>query len=250
MNEQGLPEPMPTPHRERITIALLMLWTAMSAVLLALSVRQLNLRVAEDRTAALVQATVLQLAVGQAIISGAGGAAIALHLWRRFQGGPKFPVQPGHWILVIAGLVPLISYGSSILVLYLWRWYGTLAWPHLMLLGVSVLTSILLYAYVASTQRDQWRRVFLLCAVLLSFRLLVQIGSLFYWRLRWWDPYLGFGISWIVTFTIIGAAVMDWSRRTSRDSLHWAGVSLYVLHRFFELVTSLAIILLRFSSTP
>jgi hypothetical protein len=250
MNEQGLLEPDAPPHRERLTIGLLMLWTAMSAVLLAMSVRQLNFQVAENRTDSLVQTAALQLAVGQAVISGAGGAAIALHFWRRFQRGPAFPVQPGHWILVIAGVTPLISYGSRMVVLYLWQWYGALSWTHFVLLGGSVVSVALLYAYAARMQSNPWRWVFLLCAALLSIRLLVQISSFFYWGLIRWDPYLGFGISWIVTFAMIAAAIMDWIRRTPRDSLHWAGVILYVSHRFFELATSLVVILLRYSSNP
>ncbi len=103
IGENPFGPPAPPPLR----IAHLMLWTAGSAVILAMY-RGIFDEIEPSVPHAIRLILTVSLLLGS-MICGAAISSVAVFLYRRFTKGPPFPVQPGHWLLLILGVVELVT---------------------------------------------------------------------------------------------------------------------------------------------
>jgi hypothetical protein len=181
-------------------------------------------------------------------IHGAGIAAIGLLVLRRFQCRPSFPIQFGHWLLLMQGA----------------SWLAQFAYPHL-------------HRYVelqALYHPDGWTgfvnvRIFLLTIYCLFWLPAVVVPALavYYskgqpvWQVlaglqsitMFWlglQPFFGRddAMIWIAGAMLLGlitfvlffaAAIYDVVQRQTRDQLHWTGIA-------FQVGVTLVLRLLRF----
>src|SRR5688572_31615274 len=88
--------------QNRLTIGFLMLWTLCSALFLATS------RALEDSSPETRQGLAYTVYLtGYAVIQGLALASLPLFLTRKFARREGFPTQPGHWLLLVRGVVAL-----------------------------------------------------------------------------------------------------------------------------------------------
>lgn len=227
-------EPATVLPRERISIALLMLWTTMSAVLLAID------RATDSGDPNRVAGISKWVALAYAPIFGAGMSALALAIFRYLTDGPRFPSQPGHWVLMIAGILSLGSIFLRVIVLSTRTPFGFNYHWYVLLRIITLLTSLVLFELAVRAQRDHWRIVFRLnlvvsTVVLLALLLELVSGSLS--RVFRFELYL----TWLPTTAMTIAAIVDRVRRTPRDDLHWAGIIIRFLHQL--LVTAIPLLI-------
>jgi hypothetical protein len=97
------------PPPEQLSIAHLLLWTSTSAVLLGMQ---------RAMTSVGQPGGVLSdvITFFYAPIFGAGLAACLLAGWRMARGGPQFPREPGHWLLVVGGMNAVVSLSFQLLM--------------------------------------------------------------------------------------------------------------------------------------
>jgi hypothetical protein len=214
---------------ERLSITHLLVWTAMSAVLLGYQRAMSSL--ADDQT---LFSTIITL--WYAPLFGAGVSACVLSFWRLTNGGPRFPVQPGHWLLIISGIgamISLVFQAVSVLALA-----GTSSVEIFLAIRlVEFLFHSMLYGVAAWRSPGGWRVVFvsgvvqsgvmslLIALVLLneffhaaSFRFLIYIRS------------IELGLYGLVSFAVLIMAIVDRIHRPPRDYLHWTGVAVRLIY--------------------
>jgi hypothetical protein len=201
---------------ERISILYLMVWTACTAVILAFY-RQAMAVPTSPPIPAWVQ--VLPALISSPI-QGACVASLLLLIWRKVRGGPAFPRQPGHWLLVVPGALAVISWPSWLFV----QPYLQLG-PHIYLLFYRLPLLVLFFALVISAVNSmeaepRWRAMFI---VWLAANLIGPVTTCIG----------GYGFGTIAVEPIIGVVVglaflvpMIQDRRlgVQRDQLHYAGV--------------------------
>lgn len=201
------------PHEERITIALLMLWTAVTAALLGYD------RASNQPNGGMLGMVPQLMAFISAPLVAIGLSAWVLMLWRWFTDGPRFPSQAGHWLLLLFGFKTVLWIVQRSLMLFSLAGLraGTL------FLGVHLFVDLLalsLYLLAFVHTRNRWRWLF-------GLGLLTTLLALFSTSLLGLDVlnfYLRQILAWAFCLCMLGLAITDLREGTRRDSLHWTGV--------------------------
>ncbi|MFN0018046.1 MAG: hypothetical protein ACKVP0_07295 [Pirellulaceae bacterium] len=215
----GAPDP-----GERLTILHLMVWTAGSAVMLAFY-RQ-SISQAQSGPADAMNPPWLQAVLGLLTcpLQGAGVAAVMLMLWRKFKGGRSFPAQPGHWLLVIAGVIALASW-PLYLATHMVPHHGMGLYLAFYRLPLLVLFCILA-SYAVSTMyvETRWRGMFLIW-IMSTIAAFLSVCAMYFglFGYRWGGLVEVFLIGG-ANFAFLVPALLDINRGAKRDNLHWAGV--------------------------
>jgi len=216
----------------RLSIAHLFLWITMTSVVLAIGQQmlrhgQLGDGIASDDTFSDVRAkwrvtTLVRIAVSPA--HGAALAGVTIALWRLCRGRQDFPVQPGHWLLmVIAALL-----FSTVAIWLLQRFVpGYAFWMVSLVLLVPAFAGAV--AAIYSNER-RWRFAFFLHA--LGF-VAYAIGIFAFAALIDFGVFLGISLLIrvpsvvVVTAFATGLAAAFWDLRLGidRDFFHWVGVA-------------------------
>ncbi len=201
------------PHEERITIALLMLWTTVTAAMLSFDR-------AANQPASGVLGVVPQLAAYvSAPLIAVGLSAWVLMIWRWQIDGPRFPSQPGHWLLLLFGFSSVLWIVQRAIVLISLaglRGFTLFLGIHL----VVELSVLLMYLLAFNATRNHWRWLFGLglCTSLLGLLSTTLFG------LAVLSFTLHRVLAWIFCLVMIGLASADLREGVRRDSLHWTGV--------------------------
>lgn len=201
---------------ERLTIAHLLIFTTTSAILLGVR-RALHQEQQDYRLFGEI------VSFCYAPIFGAGLAACLLCAWRRANGGPRFPRQPGHWLLVLGGVTGLMSLSFQVLLTLTKAQFSfSPLWS--IVAVISCLVELTIYILATRDTRGVWWWVFgvgvfrSLLMLLLSG--LMLIGLLSGYSHYWIDAKLYLLISGGVAV----AAIADAWQGINRDYLHFIGV--------------------------
>jgi hypothetical protein len=238
------PTPPPTaptasyvhPPQPPLSIAHLLVWTAGTAVILA--VGRVYFTFTELPESFRTYFNVQQLVYSP--LAGAAVSSLILLVYRRLTSGPPFPAQPGHWLLLVHGLQTAVGWIAHLVLVTLRRSY--LDMP-----GVLVLVAVCGVGAVASgvacwrlRDRGAWR-LYLLVSALLD--LLVAGG----WLFAFYAPYIGTGYmpfapalqilgGLLLGLALLGLVVVELVRGVRRDWLHWVGVALSLIYPVLSLV--------------
>ena len=221
--------PFELPRQPPIGIVHILVWTACTAVLMAVY-RWFNFAGEMPGVHAIFY-TVTQ--VPYSIIYGASLGGLILFVYRRLFGGAPFPIQPGHWLLLFAGIICLGSMSMAALFKVASEWTDIIGRGNT-LMGVRMLV-------IQCTQ-----------AAFLAWTVWQFRGEL-YWRLHFWArlavcivgamiwlPFLAYqdlygvfaltrGLDSCSIFVwgvwLVAAAVADLAKAKRRDWLHWLGVA-------------------------
>jgi uncharacterized membrane protein HdeD (DUF308 family) len=209
-------EPLSQPPPERLSIGHLLVWTTMCAVLLgfqrAMSSREPGLAFFSDVVAFL-----------KAPLFGAGLGACLLAVWRIVYGGPQFPRQPGHWLLVVSGLRSIDSLAFLTLISLSRYRLPVLS----MLLGIQLVlggATAVCFAMAARDVRGIWRLVMFWghCSSLIM--LLATFGMLRAPNSSVLHSRLDTALYCLLSAATFVAAMNDLYNDKRRDFLHWTGV--------------------------
>ena len=223
--DSGPPDP-----GERISILYLMIWTAGSAVILAFY-RQ-SMSQTQGLPASALTPPWLQTAYALLMspLQGAGVAAVGLMMWRRFRGGRQFPRQPGHWLLVISGLMALLNWPVYLITYQLFQSGRSTYLIFSRVLLMFVFYALAAYAMTRLPSERRWRKMFLIwvlanMAILLGLCCLGgAIAPATYSTYRWNQVLeMTIGVALPVAFLVTG--ILDIATGAKRDHLHWAGVA-------------------------
>jgi len=213
-NEQASDPPPP----ERITIALLMLWTTLSAVLLAID------RATGDYWNGRLGLFSQIVALFYVPLIGAGATAVALMLWRFANDGPSFPSQPGHWLLVIYGITSSGVVFLRTFILSNLNMLGLGSWPYVGLAVGTLLVAAGLNYLAMRKFTGRWRVSFAVGSTGAAIMVLSYLPVIADFRWSLWAYRLEFCIGWLVALTVVAAVLGDWRAGTKRDGLHAVGV--------------------------
>lgn len=229
----------PTP--ERLSIAHLFLWTTMSAALLGFD-RALGLWGPRDSSREIFGQV---MAFCYAPLFGAGATAVVLAIWRRLRGGPSFPRQPGHWLLMVSGLSSITSLCLRALFAAVTteRW-----WPvdFLVVRFFALFVGLVVLVTAARSVSGYWRVPFWIGV---GSALLSLLGSVFFvvdefWLVRNFDTFLYA----LLTVCVLTCCAIDLAKHTPRDYLHWAGIGVRVIYTLLTIATPFLVTWLRTSS--
>lgn len=222
---------------ERLSILHLMVWTGCTALILAFYRQSMNL---PDSPTNPVWLRVVTALVG-APIQGACVASLLLVLWRKFKGGRPFPRQPGHWLLIIPGVVALFS----------WPWWLVIVpflqrgvWVYLIFYRIPLLVlfcGLALFSIGRLRSEPRWRAMFTvwLLANLVA-PLLGCIGPGMMVGRGIVEPLLGM----VVGLGFLVPAMQDHSQGIRRDHFHYAGVACRVANVGMGIIQLLRMFLL------
>jgi hypothetical protein len=221
-----------SPEPERLSIAHLLVWTALSAVLLGVDRATSQLPHVEPSSFGRLISFIY------APLFGAGVSALLLTAWRLATDGPRFPAQPGHWLLVISGVQSLLHLGTFLIQAVVQAGFG---WE-LLLAGrfVEELTCGTLFVLAIRESHRLWRITFVAGLIGYCLGLLLTVGACF----KLFHPenlHVEFVIHWIVLTVCAFAVADDWATHNSRDYLHWTG--LVVRFTYLSLVAAIPYLL-------
>jgi hypothetical protein len=214
---------LPPESPERLSIAHLLLWTTMSAALLGID-RALEWWGPRNSSREVFGQF---MALCYAPLFGASAAATCLMAWRWIMGGPRFPSQPGHWLLVVSGLSAIVSLGlrGMFMALSPERW-----WPvdYLVVRLCANLLGLVMNVLAARSCTGSWRITF-------GFAVAVNVISLLSSVLFAVAAFPELRILDTVTYTILTLCVVvsaagDRGQYAPRDYLHWTGVVVRVVY--------------------
>lgn len=216
----------------RLTIAHLLLWMTMTAVVLAavadflpLAAREAPLQVNGRRPVPTIERV---LAFAAAPAYGAALAGVFVAIGNLTASRRTFPEQPGHWLLLMVSIVPLAVGAVWLLDVPPEHENGAMA---------VALIALALLAATAGTlvpEPKQWHVAFVmgsagLTIVALKFVALANGGD---------EATLGLGyvfggaaalaVACAAAQALI-AAVVDWSAAESRDAFHWIGIGVFAI---------------------
>ena len=213
--QPGRPDP-----GERISILYLMVWTAGSALILTFFRQTLDQPTAPNNPPWLQAITALLISP----LQGAGVAALGLAIWRKLKLGRPFPVQPGHRLLVIGGIMAIVSW-PLYLTVHSFFPHGLafyLAFYRLPLLVLfCVITSI---ALSQMKGEERWQGMFLLWigGNILGFLVVSSaVGGAMSFRWAAAEMYIVAAMN--LAFLI--PAILDVRTGCKRDQLHRFGVA-------------------------
>ncbi len=226
------------PRQPPLSIGHLMLWTAGSAIALTVD---LAARWGEDGPAGYrAFANVMQ--VCYSMTAGIAVSSLVLCGYRRLTKGPAFPIQPGHWLLVVDGIVLLVS----------WCAWGLFMRSAPLVTEISDDRSLLLFgwriaaifglegvahAFAAWRLRDRaYWRLYLLIASLFGLSmsgtcfLISAVSPRSTFELTQGGQRIG---DLVLGLALLGLVTFELRRRVSRDWLHWTGVVLRLINPMF-----------------
>jgi hypothetical protein len=222
--EVGPPDP-----GERISILYLMIWTAGSAVILAFYRQAMSQAAAHESP---LNPPWLQTisALVMSPLQGAGVASVGLMMWRRVRGGRPFPRQPGHWLLVITGLMALLNWSVYLITNQLFQ-SGRSA--YLIFNRVPLMfafCALAVYAMTRMPEERHWRKMFLIwvlanTAILLGLCCLGGGISPATWSTYRWNQVLEMTLAAALPVAFLVTGILDRASGAKRDHLHWAGVA-------------------------
>ncbi|WP_254512745.1 hypothetical protein [Anatilimnocola floriformis] len=205
------------PHEERLSIGLLLLWTAVTAALLGYDRATSQPSNGELGSFPLLMAFVVSPLVA------VGLSAWVLMLWRWYTEGPPFPSQPGHWLLLAFGFTSVAT-----LLMRMMTFISLTGLPgssfYVGVNFVALAFAMILNIAASIATRDRWRilfaigvaanalAIFMMLLLRLDFQFLVAVNLLR--QLLGW----GYGLALLVL------AVADLRQGVRRDNVHWIGV--------------------------
>lgn len=217
LDTTGFTAPKRQPHEERLTIALLMLWTATTAVVLGFD-RATNVQ----SNGQLGQLPRVMSFITSPLI-GMGLSAWALMLWRWFTDGPRFPTQPGHWLLLLFGFTSVTSLVLRAVMLISLAGLRGFQW----FVGIYFLTelsAVVMYVVAIRSIRDRWRWLFIIGLVTSAIGLASSVLMLASYEMMMVISVIRQLLGWGFCLGMCGIAIADIRDATRRDSLHWIGL--------------------------
>jgi hypothetical protein len=212
--DQPLEKP---PHEEQLSIGLLLLWTAMTAVLLGF-----HRATSQPTNGELGILPQLMAFISSPLIA-VGMSAWVLMLWRWYTDGPQFPSQPGHWLLLLFGFTGVASLlVRTIIMISLTGLRGSGVYLGVNFVAVALALIMSVVAHIAI--RDRWRILFLLNAVSRSLSLLLLLFMTLDFRILSWANWANQLLTWAFGLVMVGLAIADLRQHVRRDTLHWTGV--------------------------
>lgn len=181
---------------------------------------------------------------------GAGATAVMLMVWRRLQGGPNFPSQPGHWLLIVSGLSSITSLCLRALLAAI----TTERWPpfDFLLIRVSaVLVGTVVLVVATVKLSGYWRITFVIGVGIAAISLLSTFCYLFdgFWfEVFWLVRNLDACTYTLLTICVLICAATDMARRMPRDYLHWTGIGVRVIYTILTIATPFLVQRLRTAS--
>lgn len=205
------------PHEEHLSIGLLMLWTAMTALLLGF-----HRATSYPTNGELGILPFLMSFVASPLIA-VGMTAWVLMLWRWFTDGPRFPSQPGHWLLLLYGLTgvaALLVRAAIMISLAGPRGSNVFLGVNFVSLALALIMSVVAHLAI----RDRWRILFLLNAISKTLSLLFVLMMTLDFRVVSWVMWINLLLTWGFGLYMLGLAIADLRQHVRRDTLHWCGV--------------------------
>jgi hypothetical protein len=195
----------------RLSVRHLLLWIAACAAAMA-AVRHLSAD----------QPSVWGLLLVSGYAAGCGAAWVGLAIWMvRAARGATWPVEPGHWLLVVLG----VRLGLD-LAIRLWL-------PRAFTSPQSVLEAAvcgcLVLPLLSRTLSAVWESGFYVLLAIQAAPLTVAVldGWLFWppvWLARSAE-WIERSQSWLMALVVLGCAAFDWPERRQRGWLHWLGLA-------------------------
>jgi hypothetical protein len=220
------------PAPERLQIVHLLFWTAMTAMVLGID------RATSEPSNGELGKFPLIMAWGYAPLIGAGFAAWVLMFWRIWNEGPLFPAQPGHWLLLVAGIGGAVQLSVRMMIALSAAGAASIhAFLGIRLLGTAA--AIFVYSLAIREAGGIWRTVFWLgmvsniASLLLTCVGVFQVESL---------------LAWLLTAVVLIAAVVDYRAGARRDYLHWLGI--FVRVAYVALMTAIPFLIRWLQRTP
>ena len=213
----------------RLGIIHIMLWTA--GVAIALSAYLATREIYQYNRDEYPFMQVLQ--VGHSLVSGAGLACLAVFLGRKWRGIP-FPVHPGHWLLLMSGIISAIHLPVRGAILFaLGTPLGIAGELHrfqaeMGIRGTALGAGALAWFFVALRFRTntRWTCFFGVLAaadaLMGSIYGLVAIGNFRIWEIAYSVEAL---CALCVPAYLLVVALRDLSAGARRDWLHWTGLA-------------------------
>lgn len=220
------------PGEERLQIIHLLLWTTATALVLAI-----DRKTSEPSNGELGKFPLI-MALGYSPLIGAGLAAWMLMFWRVWSDGPRFPSQPGHWLLLLTGIAGVVQ--QLVRVMLATSAAGTAsiqAWLAIRLLGI--VAAIVVYVLAIRESSGIWRSVFWLGLIANVASLLLTCAGFFHGESL---------MAWLLTAVILIATVVDFRAGTRRDYLHWLGI--FVRFAYLALITAIPFLIRWLQRTP
>jgi hypothetical protein len=198
----------------RLSVRHLLLWIAACAPAMA-AVRRLSAD----------QPGVWGLLLVNGYAAGCGAAWVGLGVWMvRAARGATWPVEPGHWLLVVLGVRLALD-----LAIRLWL-------PRMFTSPESVLEAAtcgcLVLPLLGRALSAIWESGFYVLLAIQAAPLTVAVldGWLF-WPPLWLArsaEWIGRSQSWLMALVVLGCAAFDWPERRHRGWLHWLGLAVYL----------------------
>ena len=205
------------PPAEHLSIGLLLLWTAMTGVLLGFH-RATN----QPTNGELGIVPTLMSFITSPLIA-IGMSAWVLMLWRWFNDGPRFPSQPGHWLLLLfsfTGVVLLVARMVFMISLIGLRGSGV----YVGLIFITELLALILNVAAINGLRDRWQILFAIGAASTALRVTMMVMMRLDFQLLFLANFVQQLLAWGFGLTMLGLALADLRQGVRRDTLHWLGV--------------------------
>jgi hypothetical protein len=215
-------EPQP---QNRLTIGFLMLWTLGSAIILACH------RAVDDSPpqTALARANSLYL-VCFSLVHGLTVAGLMLFVQRKVTKVGGFPIQPGHWLLLIRGFTIFAWLAGWISRVALERLWAGSQFTSTLYLAMQFLpaAAVSCAGYTIALRRNRglggaWRLVLRLLQLNAALGLVIAVVVLAIEPNGQMLPYAITSCLFPVIFVILIVALATDRELKSRDFLHWAG---------------------------
>jgi len=214
--------PLAEPPRNRLSIAQLMLWTLGSALILG-GFRLFRQQPQPDTGRIDTILSVFYLAYSLPLGAQVGSVFLwVARRWRR-QGG--FPVQPGHWLLLVGGFAHLLSWTGYAIGHFAVRFFifDESAW-WLPIEIPALLVALVGYALTwANVRREQgiWRLA-VTCLVVEYALILLMLAFAVIRPIQ----FQGTCCAPVCAVLLLLAGISDLANRSSeRDYLHWTGIA-------------------------
>lgn len=200
---------LPEADVPRLGIRHLMLWTACCGLFLGI---ERALFVGDDGSFSRFQSPVY---VWHCVYNGAALTACLLWVpWKR--AGIRFPSEPGEWLLILAAVFFVVSFGTRAILASPLQLY----WP----IGESVATCwLFLVPFCLARAPNRWETAF---ALFLARDILVVLAIIVFS----WGIELDYGQIWFPICVLSLVVALDLKSRTRYRWTHWVGVSFYLLH--------------------
>jgi hypothetical protein len=233
-----VPHALPDPG-EKITILRLMVWTAGSAVVLALHRQLAALPNNPDNSEPWLRTLDTLI---PSTVQGAAIASLLLVVGRLFNKGPKFPRQPAHWLLVISGIYAVASLFGYLVLYESFRQdpWMYIIYYRLPMLGLA--TVLIIFALTQMPVRADWLLVCL--AWLASFFVLIVVAcARLAPELREAAAILEACIAMTANALFVIPVLVDHALGVKRDHLHFVGIAVRLGLAALQVISILKVVL-------